>query len=121
MAEAYLRHFGGDKLKVYSAGVETHGLNPKAVEIMAEDGIDISRHTSNHVDEYAEINFDLVITVCDHAKSRCPVFPTKATPIHYNFSDPAKAKGNAEEVKQQFRLVRDEIKAYCKKIGSNEF
>ena len=80
-------------LNVYSAGVEVHGVNPRAVQVMAEAGIDISSHTSNHVDEYRDIDFDLIITVCDNAKERCPVFPAKAKKIHHSFPDPAEAKG----------------------------
>jgi arsenate reductase (thioredoxin) len=114
IAEGYLRNFAGERAEVFSAGVETHGVNPKAIEIMKEDGIDISAHTSNNVDEYAQIEFDWVITVCDNAKERCPYFPTKAQKLHYNFPDPAKATGTEEEVKGQFRLVREMIKSYCK-------
>lgn len=76
IADGYLRHFAGDKAEVYSAGVETHGVNPRAIAIMKEDGLDISHHTSNNVNEYTNIPFDYVITVCDNAKERCPVFPT---------------------------------------------
>ncbi|MTI21616.1 arsenate reductase ArsC [Fulvivirga sp. RKSG066] len=97
---------------IYSAGVETHGVNPKAIEVMKEDGIDISHHTSNHIDEYADVNFDYVITVCDNAKERCPYFPTKAQKFHYNFPDPAKATGSEEEVKAEFIRVREMIKDY---------
>jgi len=114
IAEGYLRHFGGDKLEVYSAGVETHGLNPRAVSVMQEDGIDISDHTSNNVSEYLAINFDYVITVCDHANEVCPVFPSTAKKIHHNFPDPAKASGSEKEVMDQFRSVRDQIKSFCK-------
>ena len=78
IAEGYLRHFVGDKAEVYSAGVETHGVNPRAIATMKEDGIDISKHTSNNIDEYFDIDFDFVITVCDNAKERCPFFPTNA-------------------------------------------
>lgn len=114
IAEGYLSAFAGDKATVYSAGVETHGVNPKAVAIMAEDGIDISNHTSNNMEEYKSIDFDFVITVCDNAKERCPYFPTNAKKFHHNFPDPAKATGTDEYVKEQFRLVRDMIKNYCK-------
>ncbi len=81
---------------------------------MKEDGIDISQHTSNNIDEYRDINFDYVITVCDNAKERCPIFPSTARQFHYNFPDPAKATGTEEEIMQQFRNVRDEIKTYSK-------
>lgn len=113
IAEGYLRKFSGDKAVVYSAGVETHGVNPKAIKIMAEDGIDISDHTSNNIDEYTNIDFDFVITVCDNAKERCPYFPTNAKKFHHNFPDPAKAIGSDEEVKAEFRAVREMIKEYC--------
>ena len=114
IAEGYLRYFGGNQVEVYSAGVETHGVNPKAIAIMAEDGIDISGHTSNNITEYAGVDFDYVITVCDNAKERCPFFPSSAEKFHENFPDPAKATGSEEEIKQQFRHVRNLIKNYSK-------
>lgn len=117
IAEGYLHYFLGDRVAVYSAGVETHGVNPRAIATMKEDGIDISTHTSNNVEEYRGIDFDYVITVCDNAKERCPVFPTTATQFHYNFPDPAKAKGSEEEIMQSFREVREMIKEYCKKFS----
>ncbi|MDB5223563.1 MAG: protein tyrosine phosphatase, partial [Chitinophagaceae bacterium] len=94
--------------------IETHGVNPKAIAVMKEDGIDISHNTSNNVDEYRDIDFDYVITVCDNAREQCPVFPSTAKQFHYNFPDPAKATGTEDEIMQQFRKVRDEIKNYCK-------
>jgi len=116
IAEGYLRFFAKDKAEIYSAGVETHGVNPRAIATMEEDGIDISNHSSNNVDEYRNIDYDYVITVCDNAKERCPYFPTKAKKFHYNFPDPAKAKGTEEEIKQEFKVVREMIKEYCKKF-----
>ncbi len=116
IAEGYLRHFSGNKAQIYSAGVETHGVNPKAIASMKEDGIDISNHTSNNIEEYRNIDFDIVITVCDNAKERCPFFSTKAQKFHYNFSDPAKAVGTDEEIIEAFRKVRNQIKAYCKQF-----
>ncbi|MBX3254880.1 MAG: arsenate reductase ArsC [Chitinophagaceae bacterium] len=116
MAEGYLRHFAKSKAHVYSAGVETHGVNPKAIDTMQEDNIDISNHTSNNIDEYYNIDFDFVITVCDNAKERCPFFPTKAKKYHQNFADPAKATGTDEEIKEQFRQIRQQIKDYCKQF-----
>ncbi len=113
IAEGYLRHFSKGKAEVYSAGVETHGVNPRAVRIMQDDGIDISAHTSNHVDEYSAIAFDYVITVCDHAKERCPVFPSRAQAFHHNFPDPAKATGTEEEILVAFAEVRDMVRNYC--------
>ncbi|TCK80812.1 arsenate reductase ArsC [Albibacterium bauzanense] len=118
IAEGYLRYYAKDKALIYSAGIETHGVNPKAIQIMKEDGIDISAHTSNHIDEYSDIDFDFVITVCDNAKENCPFFPTKAKKFHYNFPDPAKAIGNEDEVSHQFRLVRDQIKQYAQNFIS---
>ncbi|HXI00404.1 MAG TPA: arsenate reductase ArsC [Sphingobacteriaceae bacterium] len=112
LAEGYLRHFAKGRANIYSAGVETHGVNPKAVQIMADDHIDISAHTSNHVDEYTDVPFDYIITVCDHAKERCPYFPIKAARFHQNFPDPAKAKGNDKEIMDEFRRVRDMIKTF---------
>ncbi len=120
MAHGYLQHFGGNKVTVYSAGVETHGVNPKAIETMKNDGIDISRHTSNNVLEYQGIDFDFVITVCDNAKERCPYFPSKALKFHYNFPDPAKATGSNGEIRREFERVRELIKNYCQEfISSN--
>lgn len=112
IAHGYLQYFAGDKAEIYSAGVETHGVNPKAIKIMAEDHIDISQHTSNNVDEYMEIPFDYIITVCDNAKENCPYFPSKALRFHQNFPDPAKATGTEEEVMDEFRRVRDMIKVF---------
>ncbi len=113
IAHGYLQHFAGDKAMIYSAGVETHGVNPKAITAMKEDGIDISNHTSNNVIEYQDIDFDFIITVCDNAKERCPYVPTKAQKFHYNFPDPAKAAGTEEEIKNEFTRVREMIKTYC--------
>ena len=119
IAEGFLRHYAGEKANVYSAGVETHGVNPRAISIMNEVGIDISNHTSNHVDEYADIDFDFIITVCDNAKERCPYFPSKAERLHYNFPDPAKASGTEEEIVNEFRRVRVLIDDYCKDFVSS--
>jgi arsenate reductase len=113
IAEGYLRLFAGEKARVFSAGVETHGVNPRAIATMKEDGIDISGHTSNHVDEYHDIDFDFVITVCDHAREVCPYFPTNAKKFHHNFPDPAKATGDEATIMAAFASVREEIKAYC--------
>ena len=113
MAEGYLRHFARDEAEVYSAGVETHGVNPRAVAVMKEDGTDISGQTSNHIDEYRDIHFDFVITVCDNARERCPYFPSKAQKFHHNFPDPARASGTEEEIMAQFTTVRDMIKTWA--------
>ena len=113
LAEGYLRYFAGNKANIYSAGIETHGVNPKAIQVMAEDRIDISKHTSNNVNEYLDILFDMVITVCDNANEACPYFPGNVQRFHYNFPDPAKATGTPEEIMNEFRRVRDMIKVYA--------
>ncbi len=119
MAEGYLRHFAHGRARVYSAGIETHGVNRKAIAVMQEDGIDISGHTSNNVDEYRNIDFDYLITVCDNAKEQCPVFPSTAQQFHHNFPDPAKAQGSETEIMDEFRSVRNQIKEYCKDFVEN--
>jgi arsenate reductase (thioredoxin) len=116
IAEGYLRYFSGDRAQIYSAGIETHGVNPRAIATMLEDNIDISMHTSNHIDEYAGIDFDFIITVCDNAKENCPFFPSKAVKFHYNFPDPAKAIGTEAEILDSFRAVRTEIKNYTRQF-----
>ncbi|MEY4937376.1 MAG: hypothetical protein RIS64_3735 [Bacteroidota bacterium] len=117
IAHGYFEHFtAGRKVNIYSAGVETHGVNPRAIAIMKADGIDISHHTSNNVDEYFDIRFNYVITVCDHAKERCPFFPTKALKVHYNFPDPAKTTGSEAAIMESFRSVRELIKHFTKQF-----
>jgi arsenate reductase len=113
LLHGYLHQLLGDAAHVYSAGVEVHGVNPRAVRVMAEDGVDISQHTSNHVEEYAQVPFDYVLTVCDHAREACPVFPSSAQLLHHNFPDPARATGSEAEVLAAFRSVRDQVKAYA--------
>ena len=114
MAEGYMRYFAGEKAAIYSAGVETHGVNPLAIAVMQKDGIDISSHTSNNIEEYRDINFDFIITVCDNAKERCPFFPSQAQKFHRNFHDPAKAVGIKAEIFEEFIKVQQQIKTYCK-------
>ena len=101
--------------QVYSAGVETHGLNPRAVQVMAEDGVDISRHTSNLATEYAALPFDFVLTVCDHARETCPVLPGTATArrLHHSFPDPAQATGSEADILEAFRATRNQIRSYA--------
>ncbi len=120
IAHGYLEHFAGKKATVYSAGVETHGVNPLAIATMKEDGIDISHHTANNINEYLGIDFDLVITVCDNAKERCPFFPSKAKKFHHNFPDPAKAQGTPAEINARFKEVREMIKEYMRKFVAEE-
>ncbi len=114
MAEGYLRLFAGTRAEVFSAGIETHGVNPGAIAVMKEDHIDIAHHTSNNVAEYRDIEFDIVITVCDNASENCPVFISKAKKFHHNFPDPAKEQGSEEQIMKKFREVRDMIKQYSK-------
>jgi arsenate reductase len=120
IAHGYLAEMTKGNANVYSAGVETHGVNSKAIVIMKEDGIDISGHTSNNITEYFGVDFDFVITVCDNAKERCPFFPTKALKFHYNFPDPAKATGTEDEIMNAFRSVRELIKGYCEEFVQHQ-
>jgi arsenate reductase len=114
LAEGYLRHFVGDKAEIYSAGVHSTGVNPGAIATMKEDGIDISGHTSNAMEEYKDIDFDYVITVCDNARENCPFWPGKSIHLHHAFPDPAHVKGTEEEVRKAFATTRDMIKEYCR-------
>jgi len=119
MAEGWTRHLKGDVIEVYSAGVETHGLNPNAVKVMAETGIDISGHQSKHVNDLMDIKFDYVVTVCGHANEHCPVFPGKTPIVHRGFDDPPKLAADAkteEEALSHYRRVRDEICAFVETL-----
>ncbi len=118
IADGYLKTFAPEGVNIYSSGVETHGVNPKAIDTMQKDGIDISANTSNNVNEYSNVDFDYIITVCDNAKERCPYFPSNAVRFHKNFPDPAKAEGNDEEITAEFDRVRDLVKGYCKEFCS---
>lgn len=112
IANGYFNKFSNNKCKIYSAGIETHGLNPNAVQTMLRDDIDISTHTSNDVNEYLDINFDYIITVCDHANESCPNIPSKnALRIHKNFLDPSKIE-NSINPQNDFDNCRDEIKNF---------
>lgn len=114
MAEGYLRHLAGDRFEVVSAGLEPSVVNPKAIRVMLEDGVDISSHTSKDVAQFIGQHFDFIITVCDNAKERCPFFPGQTERIHWSFQDPAAAKGTEEEVIAVFRGVRNQIKEKIK-------
>ena len=119
MAEGWAHALKHEALEAYSAGIETHGLNPHAVRVMAEAGVDISRQRSKHLDELEGIPFDYVVTVCGHAHETCPRFPGSATVIHHAFDDPprlAKDAANEEEALNHYRRVRDEIKAYIETL-----
>lgn len=112
IAEAWLRHLGGDRFEVYSAGLEPHGVNPHTITVMEETGYDMSRHSSKHLDEYkGKIDFDFLITVCGNADERCPFFPGMGTRLHWPFEDPAAFNGPMDETLKLFRKVRDQIKA----------
>lgn len=110
MAEGLLRHDGGDRFEVQSAGVEASFVRPQAIKVMSEIGIDITNHRSKSVDEFLGQEFDYVVTVCDNANERCPVFPGKTQRLHWSFDDPAAATGEEEVILDTFRRVRDEIR-----------
>ena len=116
MAEAYFKYFSKKKkldIEVYSAGTNPHGVNPRVIKILCEDGINIKDQTSNHVDEFLNLNISHIITVCDNAMENCPVFPKKTIKHHHSFSDPSKTKGKPEFIKEAFRKSREEIKTFC--------
>ena len=115
MAEGWARHLKSDAIEAYSAGIETHGLNPRAVKVMGEAGVDISGHTSKTTADLGGVEFDYVVTVCGHAAETCPVFPAKTKLVHQGFDDPprlAKEAADEEEALGHYRRVRDEIKAF---------
>jgi arsenate reductase len=112
MAEGLLRHEAGDLFDVESAGTRPSLVRPEAIAVLRELGIDISGHRSKHVDEFAGRNFDVVLTVCDHAREVCPVFPAATRMIHHSFPDPAGVQGSEQERVAAFRSVRDEIRGY---------
>ncbi len=119
MAEGWARHLRGAVIEACSAGIETHGLNPYAVQVMAEAGVDISGHRSKNVAEFADVEFDVVVTVCGHAHETCPFFPGGAKVIHVGFDDPPKLAADVvdpEEKLNRYRRVRDEIKAFVQTL-----
>jgi arsenate reductase len=119
MAEGWARHLKGDRIDPYSAGVEPHGMNARAIKVMAEAGVDISGHASKHVRELPPVQFDYVVTVCDHAHETCPVFPGATKVVHVGFEDPPALARNAEteeEALSNYRRVRDEIKAFVQTL-----
>lgn len=119
MAEGWARFLLSEYFDVYSAGIETHGLNPNAVKVMAEAGVDISKHKSSHVDEFADTEFDFVVTVCVNAHEHCPYYPAKTKVLHHSFDDPprlAKDSKTEEEALHHYRRVRDEIREYVKAL-----
>jgi len=116
MADAWLNHFTSVNVEVYSAGTKPETVNPYAVKVMALHGIDISENTSNNVDEYKDIEFDFVITVCDNAKELCPVFPSSNV-IHKSFPDPAKARGTEEELIKVYSKVSYDLKKFMEQFA----
>jgi len=119
MAEGWARHLKGDQIEPYSAGIETHGLNPDAVRVMAEAGVDISGQRSKLISELRGVDFDYVVTVCGHAHESCPVFPGKAKVIHVGFDDPPRLAASAmteQERLAPYRRVRDEIREFVKSL-----
>lgn len=119
MAEGWVRHLKGDVVEAYSAGIETHGLNPNAVKVMAEAGVDISGHQSKNVADLMDVPFDYVVTVCGHANETCPMFPGKAKVVHVGFDDPPKLAKEAkteEEALNHYRRVRDEIRSFVERL-----
>ena len=119
MAEGWARHLRGESIEAWSAGIETHGLNPDAVRVMREAGVDISRHQSTNVDDLMDVPFDYVVTVCDHAHESCPIFPGKTRVVHVGFDDPPRlaAEIEGEEAKLDvYRRVRDEIRAFVETL-----
>jgi arsenate reductase len=119
MAEGWAKHLRADSIDAYSAGVEPHGMNARAVQVMAEAGVDISGQRSKHVDELKDVPFDYVVTVCDHANETCPLFPGKTKVVHVGFDDPprlAKDAKDEDEALRHYRRVRDEIKAFVERL-----
>lgn len=119
MAEGWARLLKGDVIESYSAGIEVHGLNELAVEVMAEAGVDISKQRSKHVDELKDIQFDYVVTVCGHANEHCPMFAGRAKVVHAGFDDPPKLAEKAENKEQAlgyYRRVRNEIRVFVEKL-----
>jgi arsenate reductase len=119
MAEGWARQLKSDVLEPYSAGIETHGLNPRAVKVMAEAGVDISGQQSQHLDEFRNVEFDYVVTVCSNAHESCPVFPGATKIVHVGFDDPprlARNAGTEEEALDHYRRVRDEIRAFMETL-----
>ena len=119
MAEGWARHLKGNMIEPYSAGIETYGLNQNAVRVMAEAGVDISHHRSKQVNELRQLNFDYVITLCDHASEHCPVFPGRSRVVHHGFDDPPRLAREAkteEEALNHYRRIRDEIRDFVSSL-----
>jgi arsenate reductase len=119
MAEGWARHLAGDRIEAHSAGIQPRALDPRAVKVMAEAGVDISGHRPKHVDELKHLHFDRVVTVCDHAREHCPVFPGRVSVVHMSFDDPprlARSAGDEEAALAHYRRVCDEIREFVKRL-----
>jgi arsenate reductase len=119
MAEGWARHLKANIIDAYSAGIRPIGVNSRAIKVMAEAGVDISMHKSRHLDEFSEIDFDYVITLCDNAAKNCPVFTGKAKVFHYPFEDPYFATGSEENIMETFRKVRNDIRKFIEAMPDN--
>lgn len=119
MAQGWARHLKSDVIEAYSAGIRPIGLSDRAVKVMAEAGVDISGQRSKHLDEYADVDFDYVVTVCDNAKEQCPAFGGRAKMAHKSFEDPYFAEGTEAEIMATFRQVRDQIRAFVEEMPHN--
>ena len=116
MAEALLNHLKGDKYEAYSAGIKPSNLNPYAIKVMKELGIDISGYRSKSINEFYGVEFDYIVTVCNQAKEECPIFLGGKKHIHKSFDDPSQFKGNEEEILSKFRIIRDQIKDWIEEV-----
>lgn len=119
IAEGWARHLKGDVIEAYSAGIHPIGVSLRAIEIMAEAGVDISMHTSKHLDELWNIDFDYVVTLCDNAAQNCPIFSGKVKVIHRPFKDPYFATGTEQQIMAEFRKAREQIKAFIETIPAS--
>ena len=121
MVRGYLQYFARKRANIYSAGLKAGKLNPMAIKVMAEDGVDISEHTTNALSEYENMTFDYIVTVCDAAKENCPYYPSKALKIHQNLEDLSKLKGSEEDKLEKFREVRDDARLFAHKFSKVHF
>ena len=119
MAEAWTKHLKGDLMEAFSAGIDPHEVDPRAIKVMAEKGVDISGYKSKHIDSFAGIKFDYVITLCENARETCPFFPARVKHVHFAFDDPprlASMERVEEEALKHYRRVRDEIRSFVEKL-----
>jgi len=116
MAEGWLRHFAGPSVEVVSAGTKPKGVHPLAIQVMQESGVDISMHTSDHVDKYIDMPIDVAVTVCDNAREACPTFPNAKRMVHRSFEDPDQEGLEHEELLKVFHRIRDEIRDWAEQF-----